>query len=152
MECPRCKHVGTRVIDSRPVENKTSIKRRRECEACQYRFTTFERIVQTPILVVKKDGNREEFSREKLLRGVRRACEKRPISADAQEELVRIVEQKVRDTGKTEVESTQIGEYVMGELVDLDDVAYIRFASVYREFKDIGVFIDEMKALEDKKK
>ncbi len=150
--CQRCKHNGTKVVDSRPADDGKAIRRRRECEECGYRFTTFERIEQSPILVVKKNGNREEFSREKLLRGIRRACEKRPISAEVQENIVTDVERQIRDDGISEIDSTEIGKYVMDELAKIDDVAYIRFASVYREFKDIEVFMKEMKALEDKRK
>ncbi|SFB83759.1 transcriptional repressor NrdR [Alkalibacterium subtropicum] len=152
MHCPRCQHNGSRVIDSRPADDGRAIRRRRECENCSFRFTTFERIEQSAILVVKKNGNREEFSREKLLRGIRRACEKRPVTAEDQENVVNKVERKIRDLGLSEVPSTKIGEYVMEELVDLDDVAYIRFASVYRQFKDIEVFMQEMKELEKKRK
>ncbi|MER2063039.1 MAG: transcriptional regulator NrdR [Alkalibacterium sp.] len=152
MHCPRCQHNGSKVIDSRPADDGRAIRRRRECENCAFRFTTFERIEQSAILVVKKNGNREEFSREKLLRGIRRACEKRPVTAEDQENIVIKVERKIRDLGLSEVPSTKIGEYVMEELVDLDDVAYIRFASVYRQFKDIEVFMQEMKELEKKRK
>ncbi|WP_343756128.1 transcriptional regulator NrdR [Alkalibacterium iburiense] len=152
MHCPRCQHNGSRVVDSRPADDGKSIRRRRECEKCMFRFTTFERIEQSAILVVKKNGNREEFNREKLLRGIRRACEKRPVAAEAQENIVSKVEYKIRDLGSSEVSSTKIGEYVMEELAELDDVAYIRFASVYRQFKDIGVFMQEMQQLEKKRK
>ncbi|MCC5895148.1 MAG: transcriptional repressor NrdR [Alkalibacterium sp.] len=152
MHCPKCQHNGSRVVDSRPADDGKAIRRRRECEECLFRFTTFERIEQSPILVVKKNGNREEFSREKLLRGIRRACEKRPVTAAEQEKIVNKVEYKIRDHGASEVPSTKIGEYVMEELAHLDDVAYIRFASVYRQFKDIGVFMQEMQELEKKRK
>ena len=152
MQCPTCKNNGSKVIDSRPSDDGKSIRRRRECEQCGTRFTTFERTEQSAILVVKKNGNREEFSREKLLRGIRRACEKRPIPAEVQESVVSQVERQIRDDGKREVDSTEIGKYVMDQLAHIDDVAYIRFASVYREFKDIGVFMEEMKAFEEKKK
>lgn len=152
MHCPRCQHNGSRVVDSRPADDGKSIRRRRECEKCVFRFTTFERIEQSAILVVKKNGNREEFNREKLLRGIRRACEKRPVAAEDQEKIVSKVEYKIRDLGASEVSSTKIGEYVMEELAELDDVAYIRFASVYRQFKDIGVFMQEMQQLEKKRK
>ena len=152
MQCPTCKNNGSKVIDSRPSDDGKSIRRRRECEQCGTRFTTFERTEQSAILVVKKNGNREEFSREKLLRGIRRACEKRPIPAGVQESVVSQVERQIRDDGKSEVDSTEIGKYVMDQLAHIDDVAYIRFASVYREFKDIGVFMEEMKAFEEKKK
>ena len=152
MQCPTCKNNGSKVIDSRPSDDGKSIRRRRECEQCGTRFTKFERTEQSAILVVKKNGNREEFSREKLLRGIRRACEKRPIPAEVQESVVSQVERQIRDDGKSEVDSTEIGKYVMDQLAHIDDVAYIRFASVYREFKDIGVFMEEMKAFEEKKK
>ena len=152
MQCPTCKNNGSKVIDSRRSDDGKSIRRRRECEQCGTRFTTFERTEQSAILVVKKNGNREEFSREKLLRGIRRACEKRPIPAEVQESVVSQVERQIRDDGKSEVDSTEIGKYVMDQLAHIDDVAYIRFASVYREFKDIGVFMEEMKAFEEKKK
>ena len=152
MQCPTCKNNGSKVIDSRPSDDGKSIRRRRECEQCGTRFTTFERTEQSAILVVKKNGNREEFSREKLLRGIRRACEKRPIPAEVQESVVSQVERQIRDDGKSEVDSTEIGKYVLDQLAHIDDVAYIRFASVYREFKDIGVFMEEMKAFEEKKK
>lgn len=152
MQCPRCQNNGSKVVDSRPADDGKSIRRRRECEECEFRFTTFERIEQSAILVVKKNGNREEFSREKLLRGIRRACEKRPVAAEEQDNIVSKVEHKIRDFGASEVSSTKIGEYVMEELAKLDDVAYIRFASVYRQFKDIGVFMQEMQELEKKRK
>ncbi|EXJ22901.1 Ribonucleotide reductase transcriptional regulator NrdR [Alkalibacterium sp. AK22] len=152
MHCPKCQHNGSRVVDSRPADEGKSIRRRRECDACLFRFTTFERIEQSPVLVVKKNGNREEFSREKLLRGIRRACEKRPVTAEEQEQIVNKVEYKIRDHGAGEIASTKIGEYVMEELAELDDVAYIRFASVYRQFRDISVFMQEMQELEKKRK
>ncbi|WP_080146131.1 transcriptional regulator NrdR [Marinilactibacillus piezotolerans] len=152
MQCPRCQNNGSKVVDSRPADDGKAIRRRRECEKCGYRFTTFERLEQAPILVVKKNGNREEFSREKLLRGLRRACEKRPVTAEEQERIVNRVEYKIRDHGESEVKSTKVGEYVMEELADLDDVAYIRFASVYRQFKDIEVFMKEMQELDKKRK
>ena len=152
MQCPRCQNNGSKVVDSRPADDGKSIRRRRECEECEFRFTTFERIEQSAILVVKKNGNREEVSREKLLRGIRRACEKRPVAAEEQDNIVSKVEHKIRDFGASEVSSTKIGEYVMEELAKLDDVAYIRFASVYRQFKDIGVFMQEMQELEKKRK
>lgn len=151
MQCPKCKYNGSKVVDSRPSDDGKSIRRRRVCDACDTRFTTFERIDQSVILVVKKNGNREEFSREKLLRGIRRACEKRPIPAEVQESVVTHVERKMRDERESEIASTELGEYVMDALADIDDVAYIRFASVYREFKDISVFMKEMIAFEENK-
>jgi len=151
MKCPRCSHNGNRVVDSRPSDEGMSIRRRRECDNCGYRFTTYERIEQTPLLVVKKNGDREEFNRTKILRGIHRAFEKRPFSAQEQEEIVDRVEAQIREEGVREIQSEQIGEYVMDELADIDDVAYIRFASVYRQFQDIDVFMEEMKNIGDKK-
>ncbi len=144
VKCPQCFHNGSRVVDSRPSEGGKNIRRRRECESCQYRFTTFERIEERPLLVVKKNKDREEFDRSKILRGLHRAFEKRPFSAKEQEEIVDRIELKIREEGKREIESKEIGEYVMSELIRLDDVAYIRFASVYRQFHDISVFMKEM--------
>lgn len=151
MQCPRCQNNGTRVVDSRPADEGRAIRRRRECESCRYRFTTFERIEQVPLLVVKKNGNREEFNREKILRGVIRSCEKRPVPMDQIERIVNEIENDIRSLGENEVSSTVIGEHVMEKLAEVDDVAYIRFASVYRQFKDIEVFMKEMKELERKK-
>lgn len=151
MKCPRCAYSGSRVVDSRPSEDATTIRRRRECEKCDFRFTTYERIEESPLLVVKKNGDREEFNRSKILRGVHRAFEKRPFSAAQQEEIVDRVETKIRGEGLREIPSDQIGAYVMNELSEIDDVAYIRFASVYREFKDIGVFMEEMRNIEEKR-
>ncbi|MFA9558704.1 transcriptional regulator NrdR [Evansella sp. AB-rgal1] len=147
MICPSCQNNGTRVLDSRPSDEGKSIRRRRECEQCSYRFTTFERVEKTPLIVVKKDGNREEFSREKILRGLIRACEKRPVPLEKLEKIVEDVEKEIRNQGVSEVLSHDIGEIVMGYLASLDDVAYVRFASVYRQFKDINVFVDELKEL-----
>lgn len=150
MQCPKCHHNGSRVVDSRPADEGRAIRRRRECEACQFRFTTFERVERTPLLVVKKNGNREEYSREKLLRGIVRACEKRPIAAEQMEKMADEITHELNSLGENEVSSTLIGEYVMNKLAYLDEIAYIRFASVYRQFKDIGVFMNEMKELEKK--
>lgn len=151
MKCPRCSYSGSRVVDSRPSDDATTIRRRRECEECNYRFTTYERLELTPLLVVKKNGDREEFDRSKILRGIHRAFEKRPFSAMDQEEIVNRIEQQIRSEGYREISSGDIGEYVMNELAHVDDVAYIRFASVYREFKDINVFMEEMQNLGDKR-
>ncbi|UTR15570.1 transcriptional regulator NrdR [Salipaludibacillus sp. LMS25] len=150
MICPNCQHNGTRVLDSRPSDEGRSIRRRRECDACSYRFTTFERVEKTPLIVVKKDGNREEFSREKLLRGLIRACEKRPVPLEKLESITEGVEKDIRNQGLSEVSSDEIGENVMAALAMTDDVAYVRFASVYRQFKDINVFVDELKELINK--
>lgn len=147
MRCPLCQHNGTRVLDSRPVNEGKSIRRRRECEACSHRFTTFETVEETPLLVVKKDGAREEFSREKILRGIVRACEKRPVPLDTLEKIVDKIGQELRGSGKVEIPSQEIGEWVMKALYDVDEVAYVRFASVYRQFKDINVFIKELEEL-----
>ncbi len=147
MRCPSCLNNNTRVVDSRPIDEYRSIRRRRECEKCGYRFTTFEKVEETPLIVVKKDGNREEFSREKVLRGLIRACEKRPVTLNQLETLASDVEKELRNQGGSEVKSEIIGELVMDRLAEVDEVAYVRFASVYRQFKDINVFIDELKEL-----
>lgn len=147
MKCPACHHNGTRVVDSRPVDDMKSIRRRRECEACGYRYTTFEKVEEMPLIVVKKDGSREEFSREKVLRGLIRACEKRPVSLEVLESVVFDIEKDLRRQGNAEVKSEEVGELVMDRLAGIDEVAYVRFASVYRQFKDITVFIDELKDL-----
>jgi transcriptional repressor NrdR len=147
MRCPSCNYNGTKVLDSRPIDEGRSIRRRRECELCQHRFTTFERVEDNPILVVKKEGIREEFSKEKILRGLIRACEKRPVSLSQLEEITTIIEKEIKNSGTSEVPSEVIGELVMENLSKIDEVAYVRFASVYRQFKDINVFIDELKDL-----
>lgn len=147
MRCPSCQYNGTRVVDSRPVDDNKEIRRRRECESCGFRFTTFEKIEETPLIVVKKEGTREEFSREKVLRGLIRACEKRPVALEELEELVINIEKDLRRLGNAEVRSEDVGEMVMDRLAKIDEVAYVRFASVYRQFKDLNVFIDELKEL-----
>jgi transcriptional repressor NrdR len=147
MKCPSCKYNGTRVVDSRPVDEGRSIRRRRECEVCSYRFTTFEKVEEFPLIVVKKEGTREEFSREKMLRGLIKACEKRPVSLDTLDSMTGDIEKELRNEGSSEVPSEKIGELVMDRLAKVDEVAYVRFASVYRQFKDINVFIDELKDL-----
>ena len=147
MRCPSCQYNGTRVVDSRPADDNKEIRRRRECESCGFRFTTFEKVEATPLIVVKKDGSREEFSREKILRGLIRACEKRPVSVETLEETVMLIEKDLRRLGNAEVRSEDVGEMVMNHLAKIDEVAYVRFASVYRQFKDINVFIDELREL-----
>ncbi|MBD7935602.1 MULTISPECIES: transcriptional regulator NrdR [Cytobacillus] len=147
MKCPSCQHNNTRVLDSRPVDEGKSIRRRRECEKCGYRFTTFEKVEEIPLIVVKKEGTREEFSREKILRGLIKACEKRPVALKRLEDITFQVEKELRSNGVSEVKSDDVGEMVMDRLVKVDDVAYVRFASVYRQFKDINVFIEELKEL-----
>ncbi|MFM9332226.1 transcriptional regulator NrdR [Paenibacillus mesotrionivorans] len=144
MKCPYCDYVGTKVLDSRAANENKSIRRRRECEKCGKRFTTFEMVEETPLMVIKKDGSREEFSREKVMRGLIRACEKRPVSVEQLEALVSEVEMQLRTTAQAEVESRNIGELVMQELYPVDEVAYVRFASVYRQFKDINMFMKEL--------
>jgi transcriptional repressor NrdR len=152
MKCPACHHNGTKVLDSRPVEEGKSIRRRRECESCSYRFTTFEKVEEMPLIVVKKEGIREEFSREKVLRGLIRACEKRPVALKQLEDIVMEVEKELRNIGISEVKSDMVGEMVMERLSKIDEVAYVRFASVYRQFKDINVFLDELKEIIDKER
>lgn len=147
MKCPYCDYPGTKVLDSRSANENKSIRRRRECEKCQKRFTTFEMVEETPLIVIKKDGSREEFSREKMLRGLIRACEKRPVSVERLEMIVSEVEKQIRNTAQAEVDSREIGEIVMSELYPVDEVAYIRFASVYRQFKDINMFMKELNEL-----
>lgn len=147
MRCPSCHYNGTRVVDSRPVDDNKEIRRRRECESCSYRFTTFEKIEETPLIIVKKDGTRDEFNREKVMRGLMRACEKRPISIEVLDDLVISIEKDLRHLGQSEVKSDEVGEMVLDRLAKIDEVAYVRFASVYRQFKDINVFIEELKEL-----
>lgn len=147
MRCPYCDYNGTKVLDSRPANDNKSIRRRRECEQCSRRFTTFEMVEETPLIVIKKDGSREEFSREKLLRGLIRACEKRPVSVEQLEAIVSEVEKQIRTTAQAEVESQSIGEIIMEQLYPVDEVAYVRFASVYRQFKDINMFMKELNTL-----
>lgn len=152
MNCSNCHYKSTKVLDSRPVEESRSIRRRRECEQCGFRFTTFERIEERPIIIIKKDGTRQQFSRDKIVRGLIKACEKRPVSLHKMEEIAMDVEKDIRSLGLSEVASEDIGEKVMDQLVAVDDVAYVRFASVYRQFKDISVFLSELKDLIDEEK
>ncbi len=147
MRCPFCLHLDSKVLDSRQTEEGASIRRRRECTKCGKRFTTYERLDEIPLMVVKKDGRREPFSRQKILNGILRACEKRPISLQTIEAVVDKIEREVRSNLEQEVSSTAIGELVMDHLRELDDVAYVRFASVYRQFKDIDEFLEEFEQL-----
>jgi transcriptional repressor NrdR len=147
MKCPYCDYSGTKVLDSRPANENKSIRRRRECESCSRRFTTFEMIEETPLIVIKKDGSREEFSRDKILRGLIRACEKRPVPVERLEVIVSEVEKELRTTALAEVDSSDIGVIVMNQLYPVDEVAYVRFASVYRQFKDIDMFMKELNML-----
>lgn len=144
LKCPYCGYFGTKVLDSRAANENKSIRRRRECEQCFKRFTTFETVEETPFFVIKKDGSREEFNREKVLRGLIRACEKRPVSLERLEQVVSEVEKQIRNKATSEVDSQEIGELVMEELYSVDEVAYVRFASVYRHFKDINMFMKEL--------
>ena len=150
MRCPFCQNMDDRVIDSRLSKDGDMIRRRRECSHCQRRFTTYERVEETLPLVIKKDGRRETFDRGKILAGLQRACEKRPISVTVLEKLIERIEQRLQDVGEREVHSREIGEQIMQELQSLDEVAYVRFASVYRSFKDVNEFMNEVKELLEK--
>ncbi len=147
MICPHCHHGGSHVVDSRPSEDGTFIRRRRECSHCGYRFTTFERYEEQPLLVVKKNGARQQFDRKKILNGLVRSAEKRPVSIEQLTKIANTVENKVRARGENEVSTTIIGEYVMDELKDVDEISYIRFASVYRQFKDVDAFMSELESM-----
>lgn len=151
MKCPFCNCENTRVIDSRPAEDNSSIRRRRVCDVCNKRFTTYEKVETIPLIIVKKDDNREAYDRSKIETGVLRACHKRPVSIDRIDELVDEVEADILNRGDKEISSRVVGELVMNKLKDLDAVAYVRFASVYREFKDINTFMDELKKVLDNK-
>lgn len=146
MICPKCKHDDTRVLDSRETNEKKEIRRRRECIACQYRFTTFERVELANFLVIKKDQSRESYNRQKLAGGIWKACEKRPVTQEKVDNMLDQLEEKWASSGK-EISSKQIGEDVMNALKELDEVSYIRFASVYRQFKDIETFKKELQKL-----
>jgi transcriptional repressor NrdR len=152
MKCPFCQEIENKVIDSRLSKDGKVIRRRRECLECGERFTTYERVEEVLPLVIKKDGRREHFDRMKIFIGIKKACEKRPISITVIEKLVDKIEHKVQEGGEKEIPSAQIGEEVMNELFHLDHVAYVRFASVYRSFKDINQFMDELKDLLDRQK
>jgi transcriptional repressor NrdR len=147
MKCPFCNFEESKVIDSRPTDEGERIRRRRECMSCAKRFTTYEIIESVPIVVVKKDKSREVFDRDKLFNGMMRACEKRPVSVDVIEKAIDEIEAELQNSLDREVTSVKIGEYVMDKLKDIDEVAYVRFASVYRQFKDINTFMSELKKL-----
>ena len=138
MRCPKCGGNKSSVVDSRQAEDGNTIRRRRECEECQHRFTTYERVEERTLVVVKKDGTREQFSRDKIFNGIIRSAQKRPVSSDEIEEIVNRIEQKVRSQSDNEINSEYIGSVVMDELAELDEITYVRFASVYRSFKDVG--------------
>lgn len=147
MKCPYCGRTDSNVLDSRPTEGGSAIRRRRECPGCQKRFTTYERVEEQPVLVVKKDGRREVFDSRKILAGMIKACEKRPIPLTVLEEAASEIERDLRASLKGEITSDEIGERVMERLKGIDQVAYVRFASVYRQFKDVGTFLEELESL-----
>lgn len=147
MKCPFCNRGSTRVIDSRPAEDNSTIRRRRECEDCGKRFTTYEKVERSPIFVIKKDRSRQAYDRNKIGAGISRSCYKRPIPIEKIEETITEIENEIFNLSEREIESTTIGELVMTYLKKLDEVAYVRFASVYREFKDITTFMDELQNL-----
>ena len=147
MKCPFCGHLESKVVDSRPADEGASIRRRRECLACRKRFTTYEIMESLPLMVVKKDGSRQTFDKTKLLNGMIRACEKRPVSFDTLERIADEIEQELQNSLERETSTERIGELVMDRLKKVDEVAYVRFASVYRQFKDINTFMSELEAL-----
>lgn len=149
MKCPFCNESDTKVIDSRPADDNSSIRRRRQCEACGKRFTTYEKVETIPLIVIKKDNNREPYNRQKIEAGIVRSCHKRPISADQIRKLVDEIETEIFNREDREISVNVIGEIVMNKLKSLDPVAYVRFASVYREFKDVNTFMDELKKILD---
>lgn len=152
MKCPRCGFEEDKVVDSRTTKEGEAIRRRRECLKCAFRFTTYEYIERAPMMVVKKDGRREQYSREKLLTGLLKACEKRPVSREQLEKIVDEIEAAIFGKFKNEVKSTELGNLVIERLQGLDEIAYVRFASVYRQFKDINQFMSEVKGLLDRQK
>ena len=145
MKCPFCGEENTKVIDSRPAEENNSIRRRRQCEVCGKRFTTYEKVETTPLIIIKKDDNREPYDRSKIERGIVRSCHKRPVSYDQIVSTVEEIEAEIFNKEEKEISSNEIGEIVMDKIKELDQVAYVRFASVYREFKDVNTFMDELK-------
>lgn len=151
MRCPYCGHNDSKVVDSRPADDRDSIRRRRECLGCGRRFTTYETVESLPLVVIKKDGSRQAFDRQKLLRGMIRACYKRAVDTNLLESISLEIEQELQNSMKREIPADQIGELVMDRLKELDDVSYVRFASVYRQFKDINSFRDELNKLLDEK-
>ena len=151
MRCPYCGYLESKVIDSRPAEEGATIRRRRECLSCGKRFTTYEIMERLPLIVVKRDGSRQTFDKIKIMNGMLRACEKRPVSVEALEKIADDIEQELQNSLEREVSTTEIGEMVMARLKDVDEVAYVRFASVYRQFKDVNTFLEELQKLIDKK-
>lgn len=152
MKCPCCGYKEDKVVDSRATQEESAVRRRRECLKCGKRFTTYEYVEEVSLMVIKKDGRREPFDRKKVLSGIIKACEKRPISIEKMEEIVTSVERSIQKKSDREVSSSRIGELVMEKLKTLDDVAYVRFASVYRQFKDVGQFMVELKDILNKEK
>ncbi len=144
MKCPFCNAADTKVIDSRPTDDNSSIRRRRQCETCGKRFTTYEKLESLPLMVIKKDGTREAYNRDKIVQGIIRSCHKRPVSAEAINDMINGVEAQIYSMEEREIPTSVIGEMVMEKLKDIDQVAYVRFASVYREFKDVNTFMDEI--------
>ncbi len=147
MKCPYCEYLESKVIDTRPVDDGSSIRRRRECLKCERRFTTYEQVESVPLVVMKKDGKRQVYNRQKLMNGILRACEKTPVSFGEIERIVLEIETTLNNKLEKEVSSTEIGELVMERLKKLNDIAYVRFASVYREFKDVNTFLDELNSM-----
>lgn len=147
MKCPYCSFFESKVVDSRPTDEGQAIRRRRECIKCGKRFTTYEKVDQVPIMVVKKNGNRESYDRNKILNGIIKSCEKRPVSIEDIEDIVDEIEVELSNSLEKEITSVYIGEMVMNKLKDVDEVAYVRFASVYRQFKDLNTFMNELKKL-----
>lgn len=147
MRCPKCNYDETKVLDSRQTDDGFKIRRRRECISCAQRFTTYEKIEEMQLLVIKRNGNRQGYNRDKIINGLIRACEKRPISLSQIENIAENVEKQLYNNFQTEVSTEQIGEIVMNELKNIDDVAYVRFASVYKQFKDINTFMEELKTI-----
>jgi transcriptional repressor NrdR len=147
MKCPYCGFIEDKVIDSRPTDEGSAIRRRRECSSCVKRFTTYEKVESLPLMVIKKDKTRQAFNREKLLNGLLRACEKRPVSINDLEKLVEEIESQIYNSLQREITTQDIGEMVMSRLKNMDEVAYVRFASVYRQFRDINTFMDELRKL-----
>ena len=151
MKCPSCGHPDTKVVDSRPAENNSTIRRRRSCLACGTKFSTYEHIETMPVMVIKKDKTREVFDRAKLLGGVLKACHKRPVTSAQVESIVRDIENNIKNSPKNEIPSVTIGTMVMEKLKDIDEIAYVRFASVYREFKDVDTFLKELNDIKNNK-
>lgn len=149
MKCPYCEYFESKVVDSRPTDEGQAIRRRRECIKCNKRFTTYEKIEEIPIIVVKKDGNRQAFDRNKVLNGIIKSCEKRPVTMNEIETIVVDIEKTLSNSLEKEVTSVEIGEHIMNKLKDVDEVSYVRFASVYRQFKDVNSFMEELKKILD---